>query len=153
MPRPLAYFLTWTTYGTWLPGDDRGWVRHGEGSSQTPYRTSNTRLRAAARSSLHRQPVRLSARARIMVCEGIRESCALRDWRLKALAVLSNHVHVVLRADEVGPERIMTILKAYASRRLNQAFGKRRWWTRHGSTRWIHTPTALRAAEEYVRNQ
>ncbi len=22
---PLAYFLTWTTYGTWLPGDERGW--------------------------------------------------------------------------------------------------------------------------------
>src|SRR5262249_3307643 len=23
----LAYFLTWTTYGTWLPGDARGWVQ------------------------------------------------------------------------------------------------------------------------------
>ena len=23
---PLAYLLTWTTYGTWLPGDDRGWT-------------------------------------------------------------------------------------------------------------------------------
>ena len=22
---PLAYFLTWTTYGTWLPGDERGY--------------------------------------------------------------------------------------------------------------------------------
>ena len=26
LPEPLAYFLTWTTYGTWLPGDDRGWT-------------------------------------------------------------------------------------------------------------------------------
>jgi hypothetical protein len=23
---PLAYFPTWTTYGAWLPGDERGWV-------------------------------------------------------------------------------------------------------------------------------
>ena len=23
---PLAFFLTWTTYGSWLPGDERGWV-------------------------------------------------------------------------------------------------------------------------------
>ena len=23
-PEPLAYLLTWTTYGTWLPGDERG---------------------------------------------------------------------------------------------------------------------------------
>ena len=26
MDDDLAFFLTWTTYGTWLPGDDRGWV-------------------------------------------------------------------------------------------------------------------------------
>jgi hypothetical protein len=26
MNEPLAYYLTWTTYGTWLPGDERGWV-------------------------------------------------------------------------------------------------------------------------------
>ena len=30
----LAYFLTWTTYGTWLPGDARGWVnRHPQGDN------------------------------------------------------------------------------------------------------------------------
>ena len=31
LPEPLAYFLTWPIYGTWLPGDERGWVeyRHG----------------------------------------------------------------------------------------------------------------------------
>jgi hypothetical protein len=29
---PIAYHLTWTTYGTWLPGDSRGWVQ--SGSSQ-----------------------------------------------------------------------------------------------------------------------
>jgi hypothetical protein len=28
MPEALAYFLTWTTYGTWLPGDERGWVQY-----------------------------------------------------------------------------------------------------------------------------
>lgn len=28
---PLAYFITWTTYGTWLPGDPRGWVEYHHG--------------------------------------------------------------------------------------------------------------------------
>lgn len=31
MSDPLAYFLTWTTYGSWLPGDDRGWAFKGRG--------------------------------------------------------------------------------------------------------------------------
>ena len=30
MQPPLAYFLTWTTYGTWLPGDERGWIEAGK---------------------------------------------------------------------------------------------------------------------------
>jgi hypothetical protein len=37
MADPLAYFLTWTTYGTWLPGDERGWVeRPGQFRPPTP---------------------------------------------------------------------------------------------------------------------
>ena len=31
LPEPLAYFLTWPTYGTWLPGDERGWVEYRKG--------------------------------------------------------------------------------------------------------------------------
>jgi hypothetical protein len=31
LPEPLAYFLTWPTYGTWLPGDERGWVQYRHG--------------------------------------------------------------------------------------------------------------------------
>jgi hypothetical protein len=31
MDDPIGYFLTWVTYGTWSPGDAKGWVeyRHG----------------------------------------------------------------------------------------------------------------------------
>jgi hypothetical protein len=28
LPEPLAYSPTWPTYGTWLPGDERGWVQY-----------------------------------------------------------------------------------------------------------------------------
>jgi hypothetical protein len=31
MSDPLAYFITWATYGTWLPGDERGWVEYRRG--------------------------------------------------------------------------------------------------------------------------
>ena len=36
MPAPLAYLITWTTYGTWLPGDQRGWVEDGTFGIQAP---------------------------------------------------------------------------------------------------------------------
>jgi hypothetical protein len=33
---PLAYFLAWSTYGTWLPGDERGWVEYARGWQLRP---------------------------------------------------------------------------------------------------------------------
>ena len=29
MPNTFGYMLTWTTYGSWLQGDERGYVRDG----------------------------------------------------------------------------------------------------------------------------
>ena len=37
----MAYFLTWTTYGTWLTGGDRGWP-----GDVPRFRYDTTRLRA-----------------------------------------------------------------------------------------------------------
>ena len=45
---PLAYFITWTTYGTWLPGDERGWNRKGLAEMQA----GNSRLESAARGKM-----------------------------------------------------------------------------------------------------
>ena len=44
---PLAFFITWTTYGTWLPGDDRGWVKWHQG-----HQPRDKRLRRAAEKLL-----------------------------------------------------------------------------------------------------
>ena len=30
MPKIVGYMLTWTTYGSWLPGDERGYVENGK---------------------------------------------------------------------------------------------------------------------------
>src|SRR6056297_296848 len=32
---PLAYFITWTVYGAWLQGDERGWRRY-RGGHENP---------------------------------------------------------------------------------------------------------------------
>ena len=33
---PIAYHIIWTTYGTWLPGDARGWVKKNTLGIQEP---------------------------------------------------------------------------------------------------------------------
>jgi len=155
MPKPLAYFITWTTYGTWLPGDTRWWVDK-QGSAATPYREPDQERVLLARRLMKREPVRLASGERRIVKQVIRRACQIKDWAVHALNVRSNHVHIVVTAHEESPERVMSSLKAWASRRLNESSGeerRRRWWTRHGSTRYLNAQRSLVRAIQYVRNQ
>lgn len=151
----LAYHLTWTTYGTWLSGDPRCWVQSGIPGIQAP----DPERHEQAQDSLAEPPVCLNAEQRIVVEKTIRDHCRIRGWMLHAVNVRSNHVHVVVTADR-SPEEVMNQFKAWCSRKLSdqvglekavaQKAGRRRWWTEHGSTKWIHEEEYLQEAIEYV---
>jgi REP element-mobilizing transposase RayT len=146
MARPLAYFISWTTYGTWLPGDARGWVEKGTQGIQEP---DTDKLREA-RERMEESPVVLDIGQRLLVEQTIREHCTFRGWQLHAVNVRSNHVHVVVTAER-EPETVMDQFKAWCSRRLNEkARVSSCWWTKHGSTKWINDEEYLRNAIEYV---
>ncbi len=72
---------------------------------------------------------------------------------MHAVNVRTNHVHIVVTADR-SPEEVMNQLKAWCSRRLNESAesGGKRWWTKHGSTKWINAEDYLRNAICYVRD-
>jgi REP element-mobilizing transposase RayT len=147
MPEPLAYLITWTTYGSWLLGDARGWVEGG-----TPgVRAGDPAREAAARDRLLTPPVVLSEAQRSVVEATIRDHCRFRGWQLHAVSARSNHVHVVATAP-VAPETVMNQFKAWCSRRLNEQTPGRgtRWWTAHGSTKWIGDEGCFRNAVRYV---
>ena len=70
MEQPFALHITWTTYGTWLPGDSRGYVGHTleapgdwqerENSPGTAYAADHERTRDIARSLQKDTTVRLN---------------------------------------------------------------------------------------------
>src|SRR5438034_1219736 len=99
------WLLTWTTYGTWLPGDERGFVsnvREGPGPEirhnvpGTPYDADRSGLEAAARRSLKCPPVRLTAEQATLLLRQFHETAAFRNWVLLAVAIMANHVHLVV---------------------------------------------------------
>jgi len=144
---PLAYFLTWTTYGTWLPGDERGWNRKGEADIQP----ANPLFVEMARSEMKEAEFRLLAGHRPIVEETIRDHCCKRDWHLHAVNARSNHVHVVVTAAGYKPETVRDQFKAWCTRRLKEAGVTRtRFWTEGGSRRWINSEDDLEAAILYV---
>ena len=151
MPQPIAYLITWTTYGSWLRGDERGWVRL-TSDGTTTHEPSNPALHAHDSSLLKHAPVLLSPDMRRVVEDGVRRVCDRRGWVRHAVNPRSNHVHVV-----VGSSRAMdptlVALKAWSTRALREAGlvdRDQRLWTRHGSTKSIHTNATLAAAVDYV---
>jgi hypothetical protein len=116
MPEPLAYHITWRTYGTWLPGSEDGWVKH----KTLGIRDESAPLEKHARDLMTQDAVVLSESQRAIVEQTIRDHCQFRNWTLHAVNARSNHVHVVVSAD-IHPDQVMSQFKAWCSRRLNAA--------------------------------
>ena len=147
MDEPIGYFLTWATYGTWLPGDPRGWVEYRHGwQLPDPVRE----VEAAARMT--ERACRLHQQQRQVVEHQISTTCRQRRWRLHAVNCRSNHVHVVVSTVGTPPRKIRVTLKAWATKCLKQRFDPHRekWWAERGSIRYLNDERALEAAVTYV---
>ncbi len=150
MPAPLAYFLSWTTKGSWLHGDPRGFVYEGIPGIQEP--DPETYYRALI--ALSDDEIVLDPSQRDIVTQTIRDHCAIRGWVLHAISARTNHIHLVVTANNIKPEDVMEQFKSWCSRRLNERAGrKRKWWTPHGSTKWINDEEYFHNAINYVNNQ
>ncbi len=157
MTPPLAYHLIWTTYGTWLPGDARGWIKSGVLGIQSP----DPALEQRAREMMVESEVHLTPEQRAAVEATIRKHCCIRNWILHAVNVRSNHVHVVVTCACHG-EKARDELKLWGSRCLSdmaglttpvaRKAGRRHWWTEKGDINAIDEPAYLENAVEYVTN-
>ena len=145
--QPLGYFITFTTYGSWLHGDSRGSILKGE---TTKLLSENPALRAYEKSIQEHQTVVLDREAREIVKQAILQTCRFREWLLHAAHIRSTHIHVVLKAG-ASPERLLIDLKAYATRMLRKnGYKRQRFWTRHGSTRYLNTTSQMNKAIHYI---
>ena len=120
------WFLTWTTYGTWLPGDERGFVSP-KFEGDTPERRNNEPgrsydegrpdLRRIAENKLAGDPVRLTRAQAEVVRRQFEETARYRGWQLLAGAIMANHVHLVVGVPgDPDPSALLRDFKSYASR-------------------------------------
>ncbi len=142
----LAYFSTWTTYGTWLPGDERGWFERGQGIQPADLmRNLEAALRMAA------DAVTLDLQQRCLVEKTIADHCAIRNWMLHAVNCRSNHVHVVVTAADRAIEVPREQFKAWCTRKLKERLTTRNnWWTQRGRDLYIDDEDHLADVIAYV---
>lgn len=145
---PIAYFFTWGTYGTWLPGDERGWHEYRRGwKPPDPIRKLEAEAKMTADACI------LSPAQRAAVEAQIAETCARRGWHLHAVNCRSNHVHVVVTARDTSAKKIRADLKAYTARRLRREFdaSRTKWWAERGSIGYVYDEETLQRIIAYVQ--
>jgi len=152
----LAYFITFSTYGTWLHGTAKGSgsVDRGHNVYGTPFIPPDNEWENREAGRMVSPPYALGENARVIVRDAIVAHCREKNWTLLALHVRTNHVHVVISAER-EPGRLMSDLKACASRELNRSGtdANERRWTRHGSTRHLFDDVAVAAAVAYTLDE
>jgi REP element-mobilizing transposase RayT len=160
----FALHITWTCYGTWLPGDPRGHVSNRltkenvylpkQNGPGTDYAEGDAWTWKNARSHQKGETVYLTGPQAELVCQSMVRAAESRSWRILRAAVMRNHVHVVVTDCPANGPELRRILKGVSQSDLTKANGsKQRWWTAGGSDRYKNTVDAALAAIQYDANQ
>jgi REP element-mobilizing transposase RayT len=146
MAKTIAYMITWTTYGTWLQGDKRGYVKSGK------IFTPNQSLEDSNKQNLSKEPVKLSLIHRQVVQEAIQQMAKQLNQEIFALSVSSTHVHVL---DEYIPMPIGLVVRHYkgaaqSALRIVGLVG--RIWTKGFDKRYCFDEQTLKKRINYVKS-
>lgn len=149
---PLAYLISFRSYGTWLHGDKRGSVDRFHRRYGTPCIPPNEPWRKYNLASLKQPPVQLDRQRREAIEKAIRETCKIRGWSLLAVNARTNHIHSVVSAN-CKPDPVLIALKANATREMREAGcwnSVRTPWVKRGSKKYLWDEAAVSNAVAYV---
>lgn len=153
--RPLAYFITFRTHGTWLHGDQRGSVdRHGRNVYGSERIALDPVFSVMMERNMSSEPLVLDGRQRSTVESAIRDVCLVRSHCLIAINVRTNHVHIVA-SGAISPKSMMSAFKSNATRELRETglvAPDRVIWSRGGSTRYLWKSRSVDSAVDYTIN-
>ena len=145
MAKTAGYMVTWTTYGSWLQGDKRRYVRDGrvlDGDEQI----------YSLCKKLQKWPaVKLTSKEKPVVHQTIITEAERTDQQVEALAVCSNHVHLAVRWSSHPIGRIVSRYKNAAMFALGKLGRSGRIWTRGYDRRFCFTEEELARYIKYVK--
>jgi REP element-mobilizing transposase RayT len=151
---PLAYFISFRSYGTWLHGDARGSIDRFHNRYRDPYVEQNEGWRRFNDRQLKAKPLVLGSKHRRSIKIAINETCKVRKWSLLALNVRTNHVHSVVAANRKA-SLVLNAFKANATRQMREdglwlyQFSP---WADKGSKRKLWNEQSVARAIDYVLN-
>ncbi|HEW78471.1 MAG TPA: hypothetical protein ENH34_00675 [Phycisphaerales bacterium] len=146
MSKIAGSMLTWTTYGSWLPGDERGYVEDGKILS------GNEKVLRRNRERQKSLSVKLNSKEKQIVKKTILSEAEKIGQHIEALVVCSNHVHILVRPHKESLEETVSRYKSVTTRVLwgNGRIG--RIWTKGYDKRFCFPEDDIKKRTLYIKN-
>ena len=144
MAKTVGYMITFTTYGTWLQGARKGFVKNGE------VRGENIAIKKDCEKKLEHKPVMLGRREKEIVKNAIIEAAKRFKQRILAIAAYSNHVHVVCEYVDVPINVIAGCYKNAGRVALHKNGFEGKVWTSGYDRRFCFSEKELKTRVNYV---
>jgi len=139
--------VTFTTYGSWLQGDKRGFVKDGRISE------ANEELEQANKKRQSSKKVTLKKEQREIVRTAILRRAESIGEKVLAISVQSNHVHAVIEGGGKPIDIVVNRLKTAAYYALRERGFEGKVWTRRYDKRFCFDEKALKNRIKYVNFQ
>jgi REP element-mobilizing transposase RayT len=141
----IAYMLTWTTYGTWLQGDRRGWVKNGKVlRPNAELENVNLQQMKSARTTLTKEQ-------RLFAAQAVKKEANTLNQKIFALAVCNNHIHLVAQNINLPIGQVVSHYKHAVRLALQEKGFEGKLWTQGFDKRYCMNNRELDARIVYVR--
>jgi len=144
MQKVLGYMLTWTTYGNWLQGDRRKYVKNGQILDPNPS------LEKKNKENMKYPKVSLTITQREIIKKAIIEESAVLNQRIYAIAVGRNHIHLVTDCNFISAASAVSHYKNAARLAIESNGFVSRLWTKGFSVRYCFDKNQLNKLIQYV---
>ena len=146
MQKVLGYLLTWTTYGSWLQGDKRKYVKNGQ------ILPPNPSLEKSNKQNMLFPQVSLTHTQREIITKAILAESEELDQQIFAISIRKNHVHLAADCNFISPRAAVSHYKNAARLAMQTSGFTGRLWTKGFSVRYCFNPEQLNAIIAYVKN-
>jgi len=145
MAKMIGFMATWTTYGTWLQGDKRGYVKNGITYG------ANSQLEKSNKQLLKHEKIIIPKSLRKTVENAILKEAKQIGQKVYAVAICSNHVHIVVESTNDRCGYLVGRFKRAATKALREYGFVSKVWTKGYDKRYCYSQNDLETRIKYVQ--
>ena len=137
--------VTWTTYGTWLQGDKRGYVKDGQ------ILPRDDKLKSANEKQQKLETFKLNSSHKQLVKDAILAGAEIVNQKIIDLAVCSNHIHLLVEEAGGSIEKTVRRYKIAATLALRQNGIQEKIWSDGYDKRFCYTNEEIEQKIKYIQ--